>query len=80
MKGLLEFDLNDRDECLRYYRCHKSLDMASVLFDFEINSKKNILNKIDEGNFTNDEVVDLVFERFNELMSEFNVHIEELID
>jgi len=94
MKTTLKFDLNELEDIKDHRRCIKALDMACVLFEFQLNSKKKILMLIQEmNNFTDDngnykeiiylsnpKVVDLVFNEFNKLMEEYNINIEELID
>lgn len=81
MKGILEFNLDDREDKMSFKRCNKSLNMAIVLFDIEANSKRIIEAKIDnQPSITSDEVLDIVFGVFNELLQQNDINIDELID
>ena len=78
MKAKLEFDLNDVDDKMAHLRCVKATDMASVLWEMTMNMRKRLTSGYDE---TDDYYrgVDAVFERYNELMLEYNIDPEELI-
>lgn len=80
MKAKLIFDLTDADDCLEHQRCMKSLDMASVLWELDTNSYKN-LTKYDtedrpEGYFDG---VDAVFKHFRDLLQEHNINPDKYI-
>ncbi len=77
-KGILKFDLDNLDDLLMYKRCLKSQDMALLLWEFSVNSRKRIENTIENENVLKG--IDLVFEEFFELVEKYNVNIEELID
>jgi hypothetical protein len=81
MKAVLEFDLNDRDDDMAHKRCIKALDMALVIWDFTYNSKKTLKSKIETDKITDPyEVLDLVYQHFNELCNEEVVNIDSLIE
>lgn len=81
MKTTLKFDLNELEDIKDHRRCIKALDMACVLFEFQLNSKKAFLIEIDKDlNLSKYDVIDLVYERFNKIMEEYNIHLDELID
>jgi hypothetical protein len=78
MKAKLEFDLDDFDDRMAHLRCVKSTDMASILFEMTMNTRK----KITMGYDGTDEYyrgVDAVFNKLYELMEEHNINVEELI-
>lgn len=78
MKAKLEFDLNELDDRISHLRCVKATDMALVLWEMTMNMRKRVTSGSDE---TDDYYrgVDAVFERYNELMLEYNIDPEELI-
>jgi hypothetical protein len=78
MKAKLEFDLDELDDRIAHLRCVKSTDMALVLWEMSLNMRKRVTSEQDE---TDDfyRGVDAVFERYNELMLEYNIDPEELI-
>ena len=78
MKAKLEFDLDDVDDRMAHLRCVKSTDMALVLWEMSLNMRKRVTSGYDEkDDFYRG--VDVVFERYNELMQEHNLDPEELI-
>ena len=83
MKAELKFDLDNSDDREAHLRCVKATDMACILFEFSTNSRKRILNKLENHSkdlFPSiDEVLDIVFEEFNGLMEGNDINIDELI-
>lgn len=76
MKAILEFTLPE--DSVEHKQAVKALDMALVIWHFANNSKKALGYEIDdiEDKY---EVLDKVFERFYELLEEYNVKPDELI-
>lgn len=81
MKAILEFNLDEREDDQALKRCHKSLAMAMVLFDFAYNSRKGIEYEL-EGREDMDAfgAVELCFKRFFELLDEHSIIIDDLIE
>ncbi len=84
MNAQLNFDLTDFDDRLSHQRCVKSTDMASVIFEFHHNTKKNIHRIVTERAMRNiqvtpHEAVDMVFECFDSLLDEYGIMIDDLI-
>lgn len=82
MKGILEFNLDDYDDIIKFKRYNKADDMAFALFEFLYNSKKDIEYKIDadiDNKITPYDVLDMVYKRMYELLDERNVNIDEII-
>lgn len=79
MKAKLEFDLERPGDVESFNRCGKAADMANVLFQFSYNVKKSVENSIEDKLLTPYEAVDLVYEKFNNLMQESNINLDELI-
>jgi len=82
MKAVIEFDLNDRDDKYRFKRCGKSLEMAIVIFEFLYNTRKRIEQKLDDGYKLDDSyaTLELIYERFRELLEEQHIDIDDLIE
>lgn len=80
MRAVLEFDLDDHSDDMALKRCHKSLAMAMVLFELAYNSKKGFYYKLEEKDYKNTEVVDMIFERLHDLLDEHSIIIDELIE
>jgi hypothetical protein len=74
MKAILKFDLEDHDEKMEHLRCIKSTDMA--LFISELNHNFWRKWKHDETDFN----LDNYKEALGDLMEEYNININELID
>ena len=82
MKAKLEFDLNDRDDVYAHIRCVKSIDMASVLFQIAYNLKKRVTRRLEAEPEERDEFdgVSEVFSDIYDLLEEYNINIDELIE
>jgi hypothetical protein len=79
MKAKLIFNLDDPDDSHSFKQCAKASDMAFVLWELCSNSKKKIEWEISEKNIDNYETLDLVFERFHDLLDEHHIIIDELV-
>jgi len=81
MKAVIEFDLDDRDDKYRFKRCGKSLEMAIVIFEFLYNTHKWIERKLD-ANDTIDgyKTLEIVYEKFRELLEEQHIDIDDLME
>lgn len=80
MKAKLIFDLDDHSDDMALKRCHKSLAMAMVLFELQHNTKKGMFYKLCERNYKPEEVVDIIFERLEDLMNEHSIALNELLE
>lgn len=84
-KAILEFDLNEPDDVRAHLRAVKSTDMASFIFQLTSNTKKELeyyLEAVDikgEPEFKDYEVLNLVFEKINELIDDYGINIDDLI-
>lgn len=79
-KAILEFDLNDHDDNMAHLRCVKSTDMAIVLFQLTSNLKKQILNEIEHKELKDWEAVHLVFEKIHDLVNDYGINIDDLVE
>lgn len=80
MKAKLIFNLDDSDDTQRFERVCKADSMASVIWEYSLNSRKTIQQKIAnaEGEITASEAIDMCFERFGELLQENDVNIDKI--
>jgi hypothetical protein len=79
-KAILEYDLTDPDDKLEFERTSKALDMGLALWEFGYNTKKSIAWKIEsDDKITPDDVLDIVYKKFWEIMEEHNINIDKLI-
>lgn len=80
MKGILEFNLDDHDDFIKFKRYNKADDMAFALFNIIYNTKKDIEYKIDaDDKITPYDVLDMVYKRIYEHLDENNVNIDEIV-
>lgn len=70
MKGMIEFNLDNRDDDMAMKRCHKSLQMAWVIWYFTIARSKFQEFKTPED----------VFNYFNELLEKYSIDINDLVE
>ena len=75
----LNFDLNDPDDNMAFMRCAKSTDMALALWEFANNTKKSFQRELDESDDKSYELLDKVYERFWEILSDKGIKLDDLI-
>jgi len=75
----LTFDLSDGDDRFEYTRMIKALDMASMLWELQMNGYRKFTkyNERQEGAYQ--EGIEEVFEYIRGLMREHNIEVEQLI-
>jgi hypothetical protein len=78
-KANLTFDLDDRDDRIEFERMMKSLDMAMMLWELQMNGYRKFTkyNERQEGAYQ--EGIEEVFEYIRGLMREHNIDVEQLI-
>jgi hypothetical protein len=76
----LNFDLNDPDDNMAFMRCAKSTDMALALWEFAYNTKKSLQRDLDESDDKSYELIDKVYERFWEIMTDKGIRLDDLIN
>ena len=81
MKTIIEYT-DSLDDQMALKRAMKSMDMASLLFEIQINMKKRIIHTLDEDNATDDEytLLNNVWERINEEFESHDIQIDFLIN
>jgi DNA-directed RNA polymerase subunit L len=80
MKAILEFNMDDYDDIIKFKRYTKADDMAFALFNILYNTKKDIEYKIDaDDSITPYDVLDMVYKKIYEHLDENNVNIDEII-
>ena len=79
-KAILEFDLNDHDDIMAHKRAAKSLDMAVALWTIIHNTKKSLEWSLEDKELNKYEVLDLVYDRINEILEEHNIKLDDFIN
>ena len=74
MKATLEFDLDNHDDKMEYLRCIKSTGMAAFIWELKHNFWRKW--KHDETDFNLDNYKDALCD----LMEEYNINIDELVE
>lgn len=84
MKAILEFNLDEQEDIKSHLRAVMSLNMSIALWELVYNTKKSIIREVEtnEIKYNNEpyELIDFIFTRFNEILSENNINVDELID
>jgi hypothetical protein len=76
MKAILEFNLPEDNT--EYLATVKALDMANFIFELVYNTKKGLINTL-EVNDGEQDGIEIVFERIQELLEYHNITIDELL-
>lgn len=81
MKGILEYDLSNKDEEMAMKRAIKSTDMACVLFEISTNLRRQCEWELESLEADSDkwDGMEVVIRRLNELLEQNNINIGELI-
>jgi hypothetical protein len=84
MKATFEFDMNEPDDVMDHKRMTKALDMALVLWELKHNAQKKIHDSLDymeeDKPKTAHEAAELIFDMIYELMEDYNINVDELIN
>ena len=81
MKAVIEFDLDNPDDKYRFRRCGKSLEMAIVIFEFLYNIRKRVERILDhDEKIDSYKTLDIVYEKFRELLEEQHIDIDDLME
>ena len=80
MKTVIEYS-DSEDDQMALKRAMKSMDMASLLFEMQVNMKKKFIRILDAKEATEAEytLLDSVWEGINEEFELHEIHIDELI-
>lgn len=78
-KATIEYDLGDFDDVMAHKRAVKATDLASAIFDIVYNTKKYVERQIEDEKYDKYDALDLVFERIQGTLEEFDINIDELI-
>jgi hypothetical protein len=78
-KANLIFDLNDSDDRIEFERMMKAKDMASLLWEIEMNGYRKFTKYNDRQEGAYQEGIEEVFEYFRALLSHHEIDIEQLI-
>lgn len=73
-KGILEYDLNNRDEEMAMKRAMKSADMAMFIWELQHNFLRKW--KHDDSDFN----LETYREALSDLLDEYNINMDELTD
>lgn len=78
-KAVLKFDLTDFDDRQEFERVIKATDMASVIWEYLRNSRKEIERKFESNEgFDSYDGIEACFEKFGEILEKNNINIDEL--
>jgi len=72
MKGILEFDLNEPDDIIAHKRCVKALDLTLALWDIDQYLRS-------ESKYKDNEMVQEIREKMSEIMGEYGLTFDNLI-
>ena len=83
MKATFEFDMNEPEDVIEHRRMSKALDMALVLWEIKHNAQKKIHDSLDyteeDKPKTAHEAAELIFDMIYQLMEDYNINVDELI-
>ena len=79
MKAKLTFDLTDVDDITEFKRVNKSNEMAAAIFQFKYNTASEIKKSLYNDLLSKEDLVDHIFDYFNDILEDHNINIDELI-
>lgn len=81
-KAILKYDISDPDENQDFKRAVKSFDMAMALWDI-IQLKNKMENRFEAQDNTNNDVydgIDAMAEGIRDILNQYNIGIDELLN
>jgi hypothetical protein len=75
----LTFDLSDGNDRVEFNRITKARDMASLLWEIEMNGYRKFTKYNDRQEGAYQEGIEEVFEYIRELLKEHQINVEDLI-
>jgi hypothetical protein len=78
-KATLTFDLSDSNDRVEFNRITKARDMASLLWEIEMNGYRKFTKYNDRQEGAYQEGIEEVFEYFRALMTHHEIDIDQLI-
>lgn len=72
MKAVLEFDLNESDDVTAHKRCVKALDLSLALWDIDQYLRS-------ESKYKDNEMAQEIREKVSEIMGEYGLVFDDLI-
>ena len=79
-KAIIEYNLNDIDDVYAHKRAVKSLDLALALWDITHNTKKKLEWGMEGKEMDKYDALELVYEKINEIISEHNIDLDDLME
>lgn len=79
-KAKIEYDLSDVDDMYAHKRAIKSLDMALALWEITHNTKKSLEWSMEGKEMDKYDVLEMVYEKIYEIISEHNIDLDDLME
>lgn len=79
-KAKIEYDLSDVDDMYAHKRAIKSLDMALALWNITHNTKKSLEWSMEGKEMDKYDVLEMVYEKIYEIISEHNIDLDDLME
>jgi hypothetical protein len=79
MKAKLIFDLGEFEDRMDYERVNKSLDIVNALWHFLYNSKKEIMQDVEDESVDKFDAVELTYDKLFKLLEEHDVNVNKLV-
>lgn len=79
-EGILKYDLDNPDDVVAHKRAVKSFDVAMALWEITYNTKKGLEWSLEGKDIDKYEVLELVFEKINQILDDHNIIIDELVN
>jgi len=78
-KAKLIYDLNDPDDRSDYKVVNKAQDMASSIWKFAYNTKKDFEWKIESEKLDSYDLLDAIYQKFWDILEEHSIDIDDLV-
>ena len=79
MKAILKFDLSDIDDKIEFNQCTKANDMAHVLWELALNSKKNFTKYKEGEEEAYYKAAYEIFEHIYDLLESYDINVDKLL-
>jgi uncharacterized protein (DUF1015 family) len=80
-EAILKYNLDNPDDRMAHMRAVKSTDMAIALFEIVNNSKREFVEKIEQGSYDNSyDLLKDVYEKIWQILEDEGINLEDIIN
>lgn len=80
MKATIEFDLDDVNDIQRHRACIEAEELASCIFEFANNTRREVEEYAEKAHLTPAETIDHIYDLFQDILESHHIDIYSLLE